>query len=108
MNAASTSSREKSAIGDPPTSDSECLGCPLARDARPLVVRLAARVALDALDEHKRPGRLVTRQALGAPVPQRLRLRIGGRCELDDGGDLVAEALTRAADHERVRHIVVS
>ena len=49
-----------------------------------------------------------TREPRGAPLPQRLRLRIGGRRELDDGGDLVAEAFARAADHERVHHVVVA
>src|SRR4051812_28775495 len=61
--------------------------------ARPRVVGLAAREALDAVDEQERARRLVSGDLLAALIAQPCGLRVGTGIELDDRDHGLPEAL---------------
>src|SRR5512143_1192367 len=65
-------------------------------------VGLAGRAAVDVVDLHHVPGRLVAGQLVLDEGLQ--RLAVDRRAAGDDGGDGFAEALVRHADHDAVLH----
>ena len=71
---------------------------------RPAVVGLAARAALDDRHADDRLRELVARHVVRGRLAQVVVAWVAASAELDDGHDLLAPSLARAADHHHVEH----